>query len=181
MSDLLQTLQDPHARHAMLVHLPIIFGALGFIPAIALLINKARNHWLRGTVVVWFVLASIGAGLAAGAGEDAAEGVEHASPALSATEEHALEEHEELGENGWIWPLIPAVLVLVTLVPRPPVRLAAAGLAAVASLGVAGWIATTAHAGGELVYAYGLGVPERGATPSSTAERTREHDEDDDD
>jgi uncharacterized membrane protein len=181
MNGILEALQDPHARHAMLVHLPIILGGLGFIPAAALLLNKARNHWLRATVCVWFALASLGAGLAAAAGEEAEEGVEDRGAGLSAAEENALSRHESLGEAGWIWPLIPAGLVALTALPKVPVRLGASALAVVAGVGVSIWIVATAHGGGQLVYDYGLGVPERGLATGVNpgAPPARHHDDDD--
>lgn len=151
---------DPHARHAMLVHIPIALGLLGVIPVLVLLLTKGKNPWPRWAAIGVFAVASIGAWMAAEAGEDAEHRLEESR--LSELEHEALEEHEELGEGGWVWPLIPAALVALTFIPKAPVRITASVLALVASLGVAGWIATTAHHGGKLVYEYGIGVPQRG-------------------
>lgn len=161
MQGMLDTLQDPHARHAMLVHFPIVLALIGVVPLAIHLAMKARSRGLGLALAAWYAAASIGTALAANAGEAAEEGVE--ALALTPAERAALERHEELGENGWIWPLIPAALAAVTLVPRSRLRLAAGGIALAAGAGVAVWVGATAHAGGELVYKHGLGVPQRGA------------------
>ncbi|HRQ73012.1 MAG TPA: hypothetical protein PLU35_08300 [Phycisphaerales bacterium] len=176
MQGILETLQDPHARHAMLVHFPIVLALVGIVPLIIHLAMKARSRGLGLALVAWYAAASIGAALAANSGEAAEEGVEALS--LTPAEQAALERHEELGENGWIWPLIPAAFAAATLVPRPRLRIAAGGLAIAAGAGVAVWVGATAHAGGELVYKHGLGVPARGAAPI-TVPRTQTDDDED--
>jgi len=167
MPDIFATWSDPHARHAMLVHFPIVLGLLGVVPLLGLAFYKFNCRSMACACILWFVLASIGAGLAAGAGEEAEHSAEEVMPPLTSVEEAALHEHEELGEGGWRWPLIPAVLAAFTLIPRRPVRIAAGIAAIVASLGVALWVANTAHHGGKLVYTYGVGVPSRSASLSS--------------
>lgn len=158
---MLSAFTDPHTRHALLGHLPIVFGLLGIVPCLVFAATGFKSKAARLVCIAWFALASVGAGLAAGAGEEAAEGVERG--AITTAEKSAIHEHEELGEGGWMWPLIPAALIAVTLAPKKQVRIGAGALAAAASVGVAVWIAQTAHLGGRLVYVYGLGVPERGA------------------
>mgnify|MGYP001226824110 CR=1 FL=1 len=175
MQGMLDTLQDPHARHAMLVHFPIVLALIGVVPLVIHLAMKARSRGLGLALLAWYAAASIGAALAANSGEAAEEGVEALS--LTTAEQAALERHEELGENGWIWPLIPAALAAVTLVPRPRLRIAAAGLALAAGAGVAVWVGATAHAGGELVYKHGLGVPARGAGPLSMPQPRDDHED----
>lgn len=169
MNEFLQTWQDPHARHAALVHLPVVLGALGAAPLVALACTRFKNATLKWVCVVWFALASAGAALAASAGEDAADGVEHTGAHVTPAEHAALERHEDLGDGGWMWPLIPAALVALTFVPRRAVAVASGSLAIAAGVGVAVWIALTAHAGGRLVYVYGLGVPARGDAAVSPA------------
>ena len=183
MNDLLSLWQDPHARHAMVVHWPIVLGLLGVVPAAVLLVTLGKSKPARIVGIIWFLLASGGAALAANSGEAAEEGVEHAVPALGEAEEQAVEKHEELGEGGWMWPLIPAALIGLTFVPAKRVRIIAASAALAGSLGVAGWVALTAHAGGELVYVYGLGVPERGTAGQEQKQSPPdryEYDDDDD-
>ncbi len=176
---MLSSFADPHARHALLVHLPIVFGVLGIVPCLVFAVSGFKSKIARVVCIAWFAAASAGAGLAAGAGEEAAEGVE--SAALTPVEKAAIHEHEELGEGGWMWPLIPAVLVAVTLVPKKQVRVGAGVLAAAASVGVAVWIAQAAHLGGRLVYVHGLGVPERGTALDAVPPASPGEAEEDDD
>ncbi len=175
-----QFLNDPHIRHAALVHFPIVLAALGILPLIALLMTGLKSRALKLFCVLWFAMASGGAALAANSGEAAADNLSVRSPGITAAEHDAIEHHEELAENGWIWPLIPAVLVLLTFPKKPAVRRPAFVLAAIASLGVAYWVALTAHAGGKLVYDLGIGVESRmvrslpeGATRPSEEEKAQ--------
>lgn len=116
--------------------------------------------------------------MAANSGEAAQDNLSVRSPGITAAEHDAIERHEELAENGWIWPLIPAALVLLTFPKKPAVRRPAFALAVVASLAVSYWVALTAHAGGKLVYDLGIGVESRmvrslpkGATRPSEEEK----------
>jgi hypothetical protein len=173
-AELIRTLEDPHARHAAFVHFPI---ALAFVAALAALVLAAtgfRHQATRIVVLALLVGTALGAGFAAGAGEDAYEAVEDSRPPLTAIESRDLHDHEELGENGWMWPAGAAVLVALTFIPRPPIRIAAGVLATIACLGVAGWVGYTGHTGGRLVYTHGLGVPERTPGPPAPAD---DHDE----
>lgn len=182
LQDISNALADPHARHAMMVHWPIVLMPV----ALALLVWFAATRRKMKTVgiaaVVAFLGAMAGAGLAAGAGEEAYERVEDASPPLTAAEHDALERHEELGEGAWLWPLGCAALAAGALLPRP--KKAGAlflALAVIASLGVTARFAWTAHTGGELVYTHGLGVPSRAAPDAAiTNPPRRDHDDVDD-
>ncbi len=157
---------DPHARHALLVHIPIALALLGILPALAWLVTGARQRTLALVASCCFAIASAGAALAAEAGEDAAESVEKAG--LTTVEKQALEKHEELGENGWVWPLIPCVVLLLAGFPQKGgLRLGLGALGVLAGAGVGVWVALTGHAGGQLVYTHGLGVPAR--TPGAAA------------
>jgi uncharacterized membrane protein len=198
MTDILNLWNDPHARHAMLIHFPIVLGTLGILPLIVLALTRFRSTPLKLLCVGWFVAASFGAFMAADAGHDAAEQVEHgAKVPLTAAAKAMLEEHEELGENGWIWPLIPGALVALTLLPaRKPkeegvkpkrrIQVAAGFLALAGAVGVGVWVAITADHGGRLVYVYSVGVPtQTGVQPQVSPEGVsapagKEHHEDDD-
>jgi len=179
---MLQSLDDPHSRHAILVHFPIVLGALGLIPVLAFAVKKFDSRWASGVCVVWFLGAMVGLGLASGAGEEAYERVESTRPPLSQAEEAALEEHESLGEGAWLWALPAVLLAGVTLVPKTPVRLGA-GILLIAAAGMlGGFVAVTGHTGGKLVYEYGLGVPLRGQAPAAATGtptiRSEEHEDD---
>lgn len=183
MNAIIESLSDPHMRHAIMVHLPIVAAMLAPLLLIALAISKFKNRTIRWTAISLLVLGSLGAALAANAGEAAEDSLGRLVSPWPAGAEAAVEKHEELAENGWIWPLIPAALLLLGAAPSKTAWRAAFGAAAlVGSLGVAGWMGLTAHAGGELVYRYGLGAPSPALTsPSgatSPAPGGAEHDDD---
>lgn len=163
ISDLLHALNDPHARHAMAVHLPVVLAPIGFVLVAGYAARRLRDRRLGAAAVALYVLTAVGAGIAAGAGEDALDEVRSKStPPLTAGEKMALERHADLGDGGWVWPLIPAGFLALTFVPRRRVRGAAGGASVLAAAGVVVWIVLTADAGGRLVYTHGLGVPARG-------------------
>lgn len=184
MSSFMQTLNDPHARHAMLVHAPIALGILTVIPMLALACSRFRSKALIGVCAGAFVLTSVGAALAANAGEAAMDRV--LERGTTGVERAAMDEHEELAEIAWVWPIIPAGLLggVALFYKRGPVRIASGTLATAASIGVAVWIGLTAHAGGRLVYVHGLGVPPRAEkrtdTPAPPASSTPKQTHDDD-
>lgn len=161
MSGMMEMLGDPNARHAMIVHTPVVLGSLGVVVVLGLAATGFKNAAMRWVCIAWFAVASAGCAMAALSGEDAEEAVEH-SAAMTADAKATLEHHEELGEGGWIWPLIPLAFVMMTFVPRRPVRVGAGVLAIVAAGGVGVWVAATAHEGGRLVYEHGVGAPSPG-------------------
>lgn len=169
-NNILQMLNDPHARHAAAVHLPIALGILGVPLALLILIARSKSLSIKWFALACFLLCSLGSALAANAGEEA----EDALSDLSSVEESFVSRHEELGENGWAWPLIPATLVSISLLARKhrPVVVSADVLTLLASFAVATWIAITAHAGGELVYLHGIGVPARAGVLESDSTQT---------
>ncbi|MFI4917572.1 MAG: hypothetical protein ACIAS6_13840 [Phycisphaerales bacterium JB060] len=190
IESMLQSFQDPHSRHAVLVHFPIVLGALGLIPVAALAVLRFRSRVASAACIAWFVLAMAGLGLASGAGEEAYERVEEAQPPLTQAEHDALEEHESRGEGAWLWALPAVVRAAATLVPRAPVRIAAGVLLVAAAGTLSGFVAVTGHTGGKLVYEHGLGVPQRASGAATTAgagrasgseSRERERYDDDDD
>lgn len=197
MTAFLDLWSDPHARHAMLVHIPIFLGAFALIPLLFLGATRFRSTALKLLCVLWFVGASLGALVAIEAGEEAEETVEHGLVPLTLAAEQTLERHEELGERGWIWPLIPAALVALTLVPagapredgtrrRRTLQVGAGVLAMAASVGLGVWVGLVADQGGRLVYVHSAGVPAQtgsqpdAASADSPVNRERAHDEDDD-
>jgi uncharacterized membrane protein len=184
IQSMLESFQDPHSRHAILVHFPIVLGALGIIPAIALAARKFRSPITSAICIVWFAAAMIALGLASGAGEEAYERVELSQPPLSQIEHDALEAHESLGEGAWLWALPPLALAIATIVPKKKVQIPAGVLLIIAAATLAGFVAVTGHTGGKLVYRHGLGVPQRDAstapatTSTTTNPATRTHDDD---
>lgn len=183
MTEILNALADPHAKHAIMVHWPIVLTPVGLLLLVWFAATGFKTKTVALAAVVVFLGAMVGAGLAAGSGEEAYEIVEGSVPPLSQAEHDALERHEELGEGAWLWPGACAVLAAGGLLPKPKKAAATACLLAiVASLGVSARFAWTAHTGGDLVYRYGLGVPKRGATPANASmPSVRDHNEDEDD
>lgn len=169
IDEFMRTWNDPNARHALLVHAPVVLGVLGVLPLVLLAIGGFRSAALKVLVVVWFALASGGAWLASEAGEDAEKALKQRTPPLTVVEDAAVHRHEELGELAWVWPLIPAGLALLTLPRSRRIQVVAGVLAIVAALGVGVQLARVGHTGGRLVYVYGVGPPARGA-PAEGAE-----------
>ena len=164
------SLQDPHARHAMMVHLPIA-GALLAVPlTIALALTKFKNHGVRWSTVAVLFFAMVGAGLASGAGEEAISNVRiDTIGTLSPDAARALERHEGYGEGGWMWPALAMVLVGITSAKQPKLRICFGSAAVLAVLVVAGWATLAGHTGGVLVYEHGLGVPLPNSVPLPAA------------
>jgi uncharacterized membrane protein len=174
MHSLLDAWSDPHTRHAMLVHLPLALGLLGVIPLLALAYGGFRSEPLRRVSIGLFLFLSFGAWMAAQAGHEALESIRRGA-ALSDGEVAVLEVHEWRGQSAWMWPLLPAALVAVAGTGGRVTRVAAGSASVAAGLGVAAWFCVIGHAGGQLVYAHGLGVPTRqpamleaSADPAST-------------
>lgn len=176
MTDMIRFFNDPSARHAMLVHIPIALAVLGVLPAVALAATRFRDRTLKAVCVAVFAIAAGGAVLAENAGEAAEESVEHAAAPLTDAQENALHEHEELGENGWIWPGLTALIFAATFIPKKRVAPIAGAFGIAASVGVLVWASLTGHAGGRLVYEFGVGAPSPGLSGSAPAPR---HDDDD--
>ncbi|RMH24787.1 MAG: hypothetical protein D6693_09610 [Planctomycetota bacterium] len=186
MSDMMRFFGDPNARHAILVHVPIALSILGVLPAVALALTKFKNKTLLGVCVAWFAFAATGALFAEEAGEDAHDAIheaaEHGGAALTEAQNHAIHEHEELGENGWLWPGLTAVVFAVGFIPKKRVAPIAGAVGIAASLGVLYWAAATGHAGGRLVYEMGVGAPSPGLTGAPAADRSGEaHSHEDED
>lgn len=157
-------LADPHARHAIFVHFPIALIPAAVVVLIAFLATGARQRTLAIVGIATLVAASVGAGLAAGAGEEAIDHVERDAAPLTDEELAALQRHEILGEGGWMWPAGAAVVTGLILLPKGKRRWQpwAAGVLALGAAGFAAdWSIRTGHTGGEIVYRHGLGVPDR--------------------
>jgi hypothetical protein len=169
----------------MLVHAPIVLTPAASFLLLVALFNGFRSKLLLALASLALVVAAVGAGLAAGAGEDAMEhihlaasGVEVPSqPDLSArplteSDAGALRAHESMGEGAWMWAIGAAVLAAIPIALNKGKRRTAAGLVALLiAAGVSIRYGLTAHTGGVLVYEHGLGVPVNGEndTPMGSA------------
>lgn len=165
---MIQSFEDPHSRHALLVHVPIVLGALGMIPVLALAVKRFCSPLGSLVCVAWFATAMAGLGLASGAGEEAYERVEQSRPALTEAEHDAIEEHESLGDGAWLWAIPAVAFSALTLVPRKSVRVGGGVLLIASAAALAGFVAVTGHTGGRLVYQHGLGVPQRAVNSGGT-------------
>ncbi len=147
----------------MLVHLPIMLGVLAVVPAVVLCFDRFRSARLRAIGIAWFVLLSASSGAAAVSGNAAARGLEGRAPALTPDDRAAVAVHQYRGERAWIWPLFPATLIALSAHPRLRRSAGTCGVLAAALVSI--WFCVVAHAGGRLVYARGLGVPQRPSLP----------------
>ena len=146
---------NPPVRHALLVHWPIALSALSALFVLTLALTNGRNALLR-----WIALVMCAGAMATGyLTLDSGEKAEHVARISSEQAEAVLEEHEELGEKIPALCAVCAALVVFTFIPKKPVRIIAAWLAFCACAITAGWVAQTAHYGGKLVYAHGIGMP----------------------
>jgi len=183
---MIEGLQDAHTRHGLLVHFPIVLTIVGMVFTVVFAFTKFRNATLRWVCVGCLAVGALGAFLAADAGEDAHRDI-HDSLELSNAEHEAIEAHEELGDGGWKWPAIPALLIALTALRNRKAKVTLGALGVAAAIGAGGWVAVTGHRGGELVYRYGLGTPERGQyVPSESGsggdqDADQDHDEGDSD
>lgn len=165
LDDFRQAFNDPASWHAMVVHFPVVLGSLAFLPILVALCLRLRHKSPLWVGLVMLLMLSVATFVAIRAGEAADTGLTIQD--MMPEEEAAISRHERLAEDGWVWPLIPAALVVVAIIAprltrRAWVPVLAASLAVVGALGVAGWVALTAHAGGQIVYIYGVGPPQRG-------------------
>lgn len=156
-------LSDPHARHAIIVHWPIVLCSIAPLLVLLCILTRGKKRNLLLMAIGCCLMGSVSAFMAEQSGEAAEFSLSVRYAPVSAVEGAAVHKHEELGENGWLWPLIPAACLALCFVPfKPPfARALLLTLALLSSAGVTAWVALTAHAGGELVYVHGLGVPHR--------------------
>lgn len=154
--DLTSSLANPSQRHAMLVHFPIVLSMLAMFALIMLAISRGKSSRWRITTLALLILGMIFTTLAANAGESA---VEQLSLPLTTQAAAALEVHEEAAESLWIFFSITAVLVVPTFFKMMIVRYPAVALSTIAGLALLLRVTIVAHAGGNLVYNHGVGVP----------------------
>lgn len=164
--DPLQTLVgSPQQTHALLVHMPIAAAFLGLFMTLVLIFSGGRSHGVRWACVLTYLLGAALAFMAAEAGEEAAEQL---SLPLSPPAQAVLIRHQELAEPIWVGMVAAAVLVMASTLSSPALRVTALTLAMIGGVFVAGWVGLAAHHGGQLVYRYGVGVPQ---TPDNLQRR----------
>lgn len=152
---MLETFQNPSMMHAAVVHLPIALSMLG-VPFVILAVLFGRTPLLRALAVAVYVLMAGSAYYAETTGK-AAMGV--VPNTLSQAIWDAIEHHEVMAERIKVAGVAMTLLLLVSFLPQPRVRLATGLLAVLGSLLTGYLVSAAAHEGGVLVYKYGVGTP----------------------
>jgi len=163
IQELTESLAHPPIRHAAMVHMPIAFAALGLLLLLLLLLTGGRSAYLRWSTAALFLLAAGLAYLTSISGEAAED---HLLEVADLAHE-SLEEHEWLGEWAWVPLAATGILTALTAMPGLPARFGFLALALLAGIFCSGWLALTAHHGGQLVYVHSVGVGTLGEAPSS--------------
>ncbi len=168
-SDMLDALNHPASRHAILVHFPVALAMLAPLLLIATMVVGGKNRALRIAVIGAYILLAASAWAAVLSGESANDHV-GAPPAVVASMVH---EHEEMAEKIWIFALATAVLVAGGMHKKQGVAAVSLWLALAGGVFTAGWVGATAHKGGTMVYRFGTGTPspltQEDLDPESTA------------
>ena len=162
MQAFMESWNDPGSRHAMLVHFPIVLSIVGAILVLLLAMKKFKPGGLTAGALVCYIAVAGISWMAIQAGQAAEDRIEYASPVLTQAEQDAFYEHEHNGINLWMVALPAIVLLGLTLVPKPPVRITAGVLSILAAGLFVLRVGMAAQSGGALVHKWGLGVPERG-------------------
>jgi uncharacterized membrane protein len=157
---ILESLSVPQTRHAAMVHLPIALSMLGPVMLLVLLIKGKSAGSFRTLAVMFFVLAMVTSFMAERSGHAAADdSTVDRDVTLSEAASDTLVEHRDMAERvAWLF-AGTAVLTLLSAMPMKSVRIVTTLLALGLSIFTLGWVAGTAHLGGELVYEHGVGIP----------------------
>ncbi|MCH7526010.1 MAG: hypothetical protein IID39_01105 [Planctomycetes bacterium] len=144
------------ARHAMLVHVPIVLSLLCVVAAVWSAVRLGKIAVLHRAALVLTLILAVTANVTARSGHEAEEAVEGI---LSEEGEHALHEHESLGDKIWFLAAAASVCLAVGFAKKDWVRTASSWAAAVLTVVAAGVAANAGHFGGQLVYKYGAVIP----------------------
>lgn len=152
----LQELMKPQLLHAASVHFPIVLALLGIPLLYVAAVSSTEKNTLLWMAFACYALLTVSGFLAARAGFQAAEHVpSNVAPDVSAT----LHRHEEMAEKVWMFGLGITILIFLGFIKIKLFRVIVMILAMLGSIALGGWVATTAHFGGMLVYKYGVGTP----------------------
>lgn len=155
IGELLEVLENPPMRHAIMVHFPIVLANLVIpIAILAALLKDPRRVWriVNSLILLAFTVSAY---VAVEAGENAHN---HLGEVMAKISE-AVHEHEEAAEYMAYFGLGAFVISLIAFVPNQKIQFAGRWLSVVAVLVVLWRITTAAHLGGELVFEYGAGTP----------------------
>lgn len=161
----LQELMKPQLLHAASVHFPIVLAILGIPLLYVAAVSSTERNTLLWLAFACYALLTVSGFLAARAGFEAAEHVpSNVGSDVSAT----LHRHEEMAEKVWMFGLGVTILVLLGFINVRAFRVVVLIMAMLGSIALGGWVATTAHFGGMLVYKYGVGTPNMSAQAKET-------------
>lgn len=152
---ILQSMQHPAMRHAMLVHWPIVLAVLAAACAVAGAVLAPGARSIRTATVVLLLAVAVSVFAAKQSGERAYEHVRGDLPAEALA---ALDRHAESASWIVLVAVVPLVISLGMYARRDALAGAARWLMVPAALLSAGWIATIAHHGGTAVYRHAVGV-----------------------
>lgn len=153
-SRMLESMNDPQMWHAISVHFPVVMAILG-IPLLLISALRPRSHLARWLAIGAYLLLFLSVLNAVSSGEDA-EGA--LSPVLSTATFDRVHDHEEMALQLRFVSFAVLLLVVLTLIPKKPLRTTMSVLSLLAALVCAGWVSVTGHLGGELVYEHGAGI-----------------------
>jgi len=170
---ILDALNNPSQRHAAMVHWPIVLAML-MIPLTFVAAILPTNKSIRTIAITAAGVLTLSGLFAMYSGEDAEEAI----PAILTPDVYdEINVHEEMAERVWQFGAGLVLLLAIGALKSPAMRYGGGWLAVIVSLACAGWTAQTAHHGGTLVYAYGVGTPNPAACYELPGERSdgRDH------
>lgn len=163
--------QNPAAWHAINVHMPVALAMLGIPLAIFVAVTRGGKPWLRWGTAVLYAALIMSALMAVQSGERA---MDHLPAGASPEAWKQVDYHEYLARKVWIFATATLVLLLITAIPRKRFRQIGSVLATVAAVLTGIWVMIVGHAGGTLVYQYGMGVPPTSMAGAQVADAASE-------
>ncbi|OWY73164.1 hypothetical protein B7486_02105 [cyanobacterium TDX16] len=172
LEEMLSVLHDPQARHAALVHAPIVLSLLAPLAAGLSALRRAENRALRGLTVACFAALLLSAWSATWSGAAALAEIGEAPVQAR----RVAQTHANMASRVWVFAVVGLLLAAGAWLPRRALARVAAVMATIVGGMLAGWVGITAHHGGTLVYAFGIGTPrplapadsDRGSPASTT-------------
>lgn len=155
LEEMLSVFRDPQARHAALVHAPIVLSLLAPLAAGLSALHRAENRALRGLTVACFAALLLSALSATWSGEAALAEIGEAT--IEAR--RVAQTHANMASRVWGFAAVGMLLAGGAWLQRRALARVAAALATVVGVMAAGWVGVTAHHGGTLVYSFGIGTP----------------------
>lgn len=156
LQSMIDSINAPQTRHAMMVHFPIVLTFIG--AALALLAAILRSNITLRVLAIAAQLALIASVFLAVRSGEAAEGA--IKQVLTPEVYELIAEHEEMAEKAWMFGVAAVLLLALGAMFKSTAGIICSWLAVVACAAGIGWMGATAHYGGTLVYTYGVGTPQ---------------------